>query len=575
MKESISVVSAMRTSKGRKAINQDALKSEIPHDPAVLLLKGACFLCADCVSSSTVSQIASDQALNKFIERYYLSSDTWSVQKSAQQTIEEINANLYATTRQSPFRYDIEKGYVSTFSALILKGQIAHVFHVGDCVIMRIRDKSYDVLTSSHRVNSEAQQSFLGRALGAAPKVDIEYSNFVAQNDDAYLLMSDGIYEYINDATLFNLVSNKSVYKNNQALVDAIHDLAYENGSPDNLSVQFVSIKQINPQQQLLPQQNAKILSALPVQGDEIDEFIIQRELYCSARSHVYLAKDIYTNKEVALKVPSLELQDDEFLLRQFGLEEWILKRINSPYVIKVSSPSRPRHYVTMISDYFQGQHLHQWIIDNPNPSLETVREIIEQVAKGLTAMHRAQILHQDIRPENIMIDDSFRVKIIDMGAARVAGLSELVRDIDSNVLGTAMYAAPEYFLGELGTEQSDLYSLAMLTYYMLSGSFAYGPNVAKCTTMQDLNKLKYQSVLDSGKAIPLWIDQTLKQALQPNPAKRTQAISEFLYHLRHPSPSFIERIKAPLIERHPVRFWQVLSLLLLMSNLALLAAFL
>ena len=113
-------------------------------------------------------------------------------------------------------------------------------------------------------------------------------------------------------------------------------------------------------------------------------------------------------------------------------------------------------------------------MIDNPKPDLETVRGIVEQIAKGLRAFHRMEMLHQDLRPDNIMIDTTGTVKIIDFGSTRVAGVVEAAplgsRD---DILGTAQYTAPEYFLGESGTSRSDMFSLGVITYQMLTGTAA------------------------------------------------------------------------------------------------------
>ncbi len=101
------------------------------------------------------------------------------------------------------------------------------------------------------------------------------------------------------------------------------------------------------------------------------------------------------------------------------------------------------------------------------------MRDIAEQIAKGLRAFHRLEMLHQDLKPENIMIDTMGTVKIIDFGSTRVAGLEETNSLItQNNILGTALYTTPEYFLGENGTVRSDIFSLAVITYQMLSGRY-------------------------------------------------------------------------------------------------------
>ena len=192
------------------------------------------------------------------------------------------------------------------------------------------------------------------------------------------------------------------------------------------------------------------------------------------------------------------------------------------------------------------------------------MRSIIEQIAKGLRALHRMEILHQDIRPDNIMIDATGTVKIIDFGSASVAGILEAAISLEQEaLLGTAMYSAPEYFLGEVGSRCSDLYALGVLTYHMLSGRFPYGTQVAQAKTLAAQRRLSYSSVLDEERAIPAWIDATLKKALHPSPDKRYQELSEFIFDLRHPNKAFVNQTRPPLIERNPVLVWQLISALL------------
>ena len=219
------------------------------------------------------------------------------------------------------------------------------------------------------------------------------------------------------------------------------------------------------------------------------------------------------------------------------------------------------------------GKLFTQWMIDNPKPSLQSVREIVGQIAKGLQAFHRLEMLHQDIRPENIMIDQSGVVKIIDFGSTKIAGLMEMTQSIEhQNILGTAQYTPPEYFLGEVGAYRSDLFSLAVITYQMLTGKLPYGTEVAKSRTKSSQNKLRYQTALHDDREIPAWVDDTLKKALHPNPYKRYQELSEFIYDLNQPSKAFLNKSKAPLLERDPVVFWQSVSVILVLIIIWMLA---
>ena len=96
-------------------------------------------------------------------------------------------------------------------------------------------------------------------------------------------------------------------------------------------------------------------------------------------------------------------------------------------------------------TEYVEGQTLAQWMIDNPGPELETVRSIIEQITRGLRAFHRKEMIHNDLRPQNIMIDKEGTIRIIDFGSAKVAGVLEAgpVTE-EERILGTVQYTAPE-----------------------------------------------------------------------------------------------------------------------------------
>lgn len=130
-------------------------------------------------------------------------------------------------------------------------------------------------------------------------------------------------------------------------------------------------------------------------------------------------------------------------------------------------------------------------------------------------------------------------------------------------LLGTAPYSAPEYFLGENGTARSDLFSLGVIAYQMLTGKLPYGTQVAKCKTKAAQNRLNYHSILNHERTTPAWIDEAIRKAVHPNPYKRYEALSEFVHDLRYPNPTFLNKTQAPLIERDPVTFWKSISLIL------------
>ncbi len=514
--------------KGRKEINQDFHGVYIPKEP-LLTSKGLAIALADGISSSDVSQIASAASVTGFLEDYFCTSEAWSVKTSAQRVLTATNAWLYSQTQQSQHRYDKDKGYVCTFSAMVIKSTTAHIFHAGDTRIYRLRDTLLEQLTNDHRLWVAEDKSYLSRALGIHPQLELDYLALQVEIGDIFLFVTDGVYEYASAHFMTEAIHDDESDLDKTA--KAIVDEAYQQGSTDNLTIQIIRIDDLPRRdatevyQQLTELPFPPLLEARMI----LDGYKIIREVHASSRSHVYLAVDDETNTQVIIKTPSIDLRGDPAYLERFLMEDWIARRITSAYVLKPLLQTRKHNYLYTVTEFIDGQTLTQWMIDNPKPDMESVRGIAEQIAKGLRAFHRLEMLHQDLRPDNIMIDRTGTVKIIDFGSTRVAGIMEITSPIDrSNLLGTAQYTAPEYFLGESGTTRSDMFSLGVIVYQMLSGKLPYGTEVSKSRTRAAQRKLHYNSVLDDEREIPAWIDATLNKAVHPNPNKRYEDLGMY-----------------------------------------------
>ena len=549
--------------KGCKEINQDFHGVHIPKEPQ-LSSKGVAIALADGISSSNVSQIASKSTIVGFLEDYFCTSEAWSVKKSAQSVIAATNSWLHSQTRQSQYRYDKDKGYVCTLSAMVIKSTTAHLFHIGDSRIYRLRNSALEQLTEDHRFWVSQEQSHLSRALGMNPQLDIDYQSLPVEKDDIFLLATDGVYEFVKADFLINIIRTQSDDLNHAAQI--IVEEALKQGSDDNLTIQIIRVDDLPNKDASELYQELTQLPFPPVLEPRMlfDGYKIIRQIHSSSRSHVYLAVDVETDAQTIIKIPSIDLRGDPAYLERFLMEEWIAKRINNANVLKPCLQTRKRNYIYVATEFVDGQSLAQWMIDNPKPDLETVRSIIEQIAKGLRAFHRLEMLHQDIRPNNIMIDSTGTVKIIDFGSTSVAGIMEVASPIiQNNLLGTAQYAAPEYFLGESGSPRSDIFSLGVIAYQMLTGKLPYGAEVAKCKTSSAQNKLEYDSMRYENREIPVWVDDAVRKAVQPNPLKRYEDLPEFIYDLRHPNKVFLNKTRPPLLERNPVAFWKGVSFVL------------
>ncbi|OQK17572.1 protein kinase [Methyloprofundus sedimenti] len=563
MPNQLKIATGQYSDKGRKEVNQDFHGIGIPQEP-LLTTKGIAIALADGISSSDVSQIASKAAITGFLEDYFCTSEAWSVKKSAQRVLIATNSWLHAQTRQSQYRFNKDRGYVCTFSAIIIKSTMAHIFHVGDTRIYRLNGNALEQLTHDHRLWVSPDKSYLSRALGIDSHIEIDYQTLPVEKGDIFLLATDGVYEYAADHFI-----SKAINKHQNNLDKAakiIVEEAYKRGSTDNLTTQIIRVDELpDPGSDQIYQQLTR-LPFPPVLEARMtfDGYTIIREIHASSRSHVYLVLDNATNTQVIIKAPSIDLRDDPAYLERFLMEEWIARRINNAHVLKPCLQTRQRHYLYIVMEFIDGQTLAQWMIDHPKPEIESVRGIVEQIAKGLRAFHRLEMLHQDLRPNNIMIDRTGTVKIIDFGSTRVAGIMEMTRPIEqNNLLGTAQYTAPEYFLGESGSVRSDMFSLGVICYQMLTGRLPYGTQVAKSRTKAAQNKLSYSTLLNDDRDIPEWIDDALRKVLHPNPYQRYQELSEFVFDLRHPNREFLNKTRPPLMERNPVVFWKGVCLIL------------
>jgi serine/threonine protein phosphatase PrpC/tRNA A-37 threonylcarbamoyl transferase component Bud32 len=564
MSRQLKISIGQHSDKGRKEINQDFHGALIPREP-LLSVKGIAMVVADGISSSNVSHVASQSAVKGFLTDYYCTSESWSVKTSAQRVIAATNSWLHAETRRSQhgYEYDRDKGYVCTLSAMVIKATAAHIFHVGDSRIYRVNGNSLEQLTEDHRVHVSSQQSYLGRAMGANPQIEIDYHLLPLAKNDVFLLATDGVYAHAGARFIAKTIRDNT--DDLDAAAKAIVSEAYKNGSDDNLTAQIVRIDELpdGDARELLGRATELPLPPLLEARMELDGYRIVRELHGSSRSHIYLAVDTETNALVIVKIPSIDLRGDPAYLTRFMMEEWVARRINSAHVLKPCLQSRKRNYLYIVTEYIDGQTLTQWMIDNPKPSLETVRGIVEQIARGLQAFHRMEMIHQDLRPDNIMIDKTGTAKIIDFGSTKVKGVVEAAPAVDhQDILGTFQYTAPEYFVGESGTSCSDIFSLGVITYQMLTGRLPYGAEVAKARTRSQQRKLRYETALDDNRELPAWIDQVLRKAVQIDPYKRYGELSEFTFELRHPKEG-LGSSSVPLLERNPLLFWKCATLLL------------
>ena len=547
---SLSISVGQATSCGPKACNDDFYGALLP-EGRERSLKGCVFAIADGISSSQYSRAAAETCVKTLLSDYMATPETWRAKTAGQKVIRAINAWLHAQTNFAGVQ-DPDYGYTSTLTALIAKGHRAHIFHVGDSAVWRVSGQSLEPLTVAHHARLDGGRPALARAMGAAHGVDIDYRAELLHVGDVFLLTTDGLHEaWQPDEVIAALQSAPDLDAAAQRIIaEALPR------SDDNLTLQILRVDALPLAPAADLERRAALLPGVtdPKPGDALDGYQLQREVHSNHRSRIFKAVDP-SGKPVAVKLPAVEIRDDPAAISRFVAEEWIARRVSHPHLLSAPQGLEERSALYTVTAFLPGQTLRQWMYDTPNPSLAQVRDIVEQIIAGARALHRREMLHQDLRPENVMISPDGHVTLIDFGAAYISGVQETnPADQPAEILGTLQYTAPEYFAGEAVSWRSDAFSIGVIAYEMLTGQLPYGTAVSQVRAPRDRRNLRYRPV---GEDLPAWLDHALSRVLHPDPAKRPASLSEFAADLRRPSLSFARTQRAPLMVRHPVPFWQ------------------
>ena len=556
LQSSLAVTFSQTSKAGIKEENQDAIGARLPTGNT-LASKGIAIAIADGVSTSQAARQASQSAITGFLSDYYATPDTWRTQQSATVVIQSLNRYLWGLGLNSPR----QEGLLTTFSCIILKGDKVFCFHVGDSRIYRLRDGQLDLLTRDHAQRIDAKTTYLSRALGADSTLEIDLQSHELLCGDCYILTTDGVHDNLPHKEFEHLLN---AYGDNfDDACEYICQHALINGSQDNLSIQICRIDATGASSQ---SDAVTVLSRLPFApilnvGNTLDGLTIKSILQESERSQVYLVCDANGN-EAIMKTPSSNYSDDLAYIERFVMESWIGSRVINDGVVKIIEPPQARTCLYYLTEHLKGPTLSQLIKERAPFHIPEAVTFIEQIAKGLRAFHRKETLHQDIKPENIIVTERGPV-IIDFGSSWVAGVSEMSAAFERDgILGTLDYSAPEYRYGGKPSSRSDMFSVAVLFYEMLTGQKPYGDAYRRAMNLKAFQKLTYRPATAFNPLVPFWLDKALARALQIHPEQRYSSFSEWLQDLKRPNPSWQAPETQPLLQRNPLRFWQAAAAL-------------
>lgn len=281
--------------------------------------------------------------------------------------------------------------------------------------------------------------------------------------------------------------------------------------------------------------------------GTELDFYRVDAPIAKSGMATIFRATDKRDGRTIALKIPHPDMEADPILSDRFKREGAIGERLVHPNVMRVFGGEK-RSRIYMVMEWCPGRLLRNLLDEGRLPQDRAIRIAIE-VLKALDYIHSNGVVHRDLKPENIMVDDDDHIKLIDFGIAGDTASRRLTYANFTSMLGTPNYIAPEQVKGKRGDGRTDLYSMGVILYEMLTGKLPFsGPSPTAAMNERLLNHPLPPSVADP--SVSPQLQEILYRALERDPANRYATAHEFIRDLEHPDQVGVE-------DRPELRDWQ------------------
>ena len=260
------------------------------------------------------------------------------------------------------------------------------------------------------------------------------------------------------------------------------------------------------------------------------DRYEIIKTIGEGGMANVYLANDTILDRKVAIKVLRGNLSNDEKFIRRFKREALSVSNLSHPNIVEVYDVGEEDGNYYIVMEYIEGKTLKQLLQKRGALTLNEVIDIMTQLTDGLAHAHEAYIIHRDIKPQNIMIEDNGLVKITDFGIAMALNSTQLTQT--NSVMGSVHYLPPEQANGKGSTVKSDIYSLGILMYELLTGSVPFKGDTAVEIALKHM-KEKIPSIRKQNPTIPQSVENIVLKATAKNPKNRYDNVRDMYKDLQ------------------------------------------
>ncbi|MGE8387349.1 MAG: protein kinase domain-containing protein [Pseudomonas sp.] len=546
---------AQASATGPRAENQDALRLVTPA-PELAASKGYLFALADGVSQCADGGLAARASLQALAMDYYATPATWGVAQALDRLLLAQNRWLRAQGSQP---------LLTTLSALVLRGRRFTLAHVGDCRAYRWHAGRLQCLSEDHVWDQPGMQHVLKRALGLDQHLLVDYLDGDLQPGECYLLVSDGVWASLGDQHIQAILREQPDL---QTAADTLVASAHHNGSQDNASALLVRVEQLgasNLGDTLVQLQQWPLPGALR-DGQAIDGWQVETRLAHSRQSLLYRVRD-GQGQPWLLKTLPAEREQEPGAAQALLLEEWFLRRVAGRHFPELHAASQRQHLYYVMREH-SGRTLAAQLAEQGPLPLPQWLEVARQLLQAVGVLHRRNLLHRDIKPDNLHLGEDGQLRLLDFGLAYCPGLSEASLH---ELPGTPSFIAPEAFEGQPPSPRQDLYAAGVTLFYLLTGHYPYGEVEAfqRPRFGQPVNASRYRPDL------PEWLQHNLQQAVAADPAQRFETAEHWLLLLERGDRQALNSQPRPLLEREPLKVWRTLALLSLLLNLILLLSLL
>jgi len=542
---------------GPRPRNEDYIGLVTPAD-AQLGIKGALLAVADGISGGAGGAEAAEMTVRTISADYYATPDTWTVQHALDKVVQAANRWVLSQAR----KHSHMAGMATTLSLMVLRGQRYVLAHVGDTRIYRLREQSLQCLTTDHVWDRPDMRHVLKRAVGLDDQLSVDYAEGLLQTGDVYAIVSDGVWSALGDADIHKVLM---LYHTPQLMAEHLTSQALEKDGQDNASAVVVRIDQVG-QDHLTDMLSDALSLPVPAKlavGDQLDGFTVTQILHDSRVSILYQVRNL-AGQLFVLKTLQPMRADDKSSCEALLNEEWLAKRVVSqcvPQILPLTREQRSALYYVMT--WHEGATLQQRLDAGHHFTINGVANIGQDLLRGLSMLHRLNIVHRDIKPANIHIGSDNRLRILDLGVALNTTLP-MPEQMENP--GTPSFMAPELFDGNVADRQADIYAAGVTLYHLLTRKYPYGE-------IEPFQSPRFGEPIRPSRyrpEIPAWLENIILKAIARKPADRFETAEEMLLAFEHGELKPIAIPRTPLIARARLVKWQWLAMISVCINLLL-----